>query len=92
MRVTQRHGLQIDRDAARAFFRVAIRADTGEGRHQRRLAVIHVTGEPDDHRTGAPPLYQYSSAGMGESLRCSRTQRTKSRRWAAVACSPGSES
>ncbi len=48
-RVAQRQGreAQVDGDAAALFFLPAVGVDAGQGLHQRRLAVVDVTGGPD---------------------------------------------
>ena len=59
--------LQVDGNAAPSFFRVAVRRNSGQCRDQRRLAVVNVSSQSDDHV--GPPRSQYSSAGIGDSPR-----------------------
>ena len=65
--VAQGDGLQIDGDSALPFFGVAVGGNPGERGNKRRLAMVHVSSEADDHTS--PPRSQNSSAGIGVSPR-----------------------
>ena len=52
---------EVDGQAAALFFFQTIRIDTGERADDRSLAVVHMTGEGDDHCSAANALVSSSS-------------------------------
>ena len=70
---------EIDRDPARLLFLQPIRVDAGERAHERRLAVIDVSGCADDHvRSAGPRCAARSAVRFSRKSRSSSRQRTSS--------------